>query len=184
MADLTALKAAALTEFAASGYLGTSIARIAERAGVSKASVLYHFESKEALLASAVGSAIEELEHLLDRVGTGDLGLEERKVFVEGFVQFLLRNRLAVHIFMNQRGTLADLTVMRRADALIERIAQFLMERTASLDEHMRFGIALGGAAYLLANAGVLPGPQPDDIEVRESLNRILIGLLVPEAAR
>jgi AcrR family transcriptional regulator len=36
------LRRVALREFAAAGYHGTSIQLIAERAGVSKASVLYH----------------------------------------------------------------------------------------------------------------------------------------------
>ena len=44
------LRTIALAEFATAGYAGTSLQRIAELAGLSKSSVLYHYASKEALL--------------------------------------------------------------------------------------------------------------------------------------
>ena len=42
------LRTIALTEFATAGYAATSLHRIAELAGLSKSSVLYHYESKDA----------------------------------------------------------------------------------------------------------------------------------------
>lgn len=51
--------AAALQEFSAQGYAGTTIDRIAETAGLSKPNVLYYFPSKEAIHR-------ELLEALLD----------------------------------------------------------------------------------------------------------------------
>ena len=48
------LRRVALEEFAAAGYLGTSLQQIADRAGVSKATVLYHFTSKEVLLEAVL----------------------------------------------------------------------------------------------------------------------------------
>lgn len=43
------------------GYRGASLARIAERAGISKAAVLYHFASKDALVHAAHGHTLTEL---------------------------------------------------------------------------------------------------------------------------
>ena len=48
------LRRVALQEFATAGYLGTSLQQIADRAGVSKATVLYHFSSKEVLLEAVL----------------------------------------------------------------------------------------------------------------------------------
>ncbi len=61
MATSDELRAIALDAFASSGYLGTSLQQIADRAGVSKASVLYHFASKEALLEAALTPAVDRL---------------------------------------------------------------------------------------------------------------------------
>jgi AcrR family transcriptional regulator len=43
------------------GYAGTSLARIAERAEISKATVLYHFPSKDAVVRAAYATVIEAL---------------------------------------------------------------------------------------------------------------------------
>ncbi|MEV4629815.1 TetR/AcrR family transcriptional regulator [Micromonospora sp. NPDC049523] len=43
------------------GYAGTSLARIAEAAQISKATVLYHFPSKDAVVRAAYESVIEGL---------------------------------------------------------------------------------------------------------------------------
>ncbi|RLK25109.1 TetR family transcriptional regulator [Micromonospora sp. M71_S20] len=43
------------------GYAGTSLARIAEAAGLSKAAVLYHFPSKDAVVQAAYATVIEAL---------------------------------------------------------------------------------------------------------------------------
>lgn len=47
------------------GYAGTSLARIAEAAGLSKAAVLYHFPSKDAVVRAAYDTVIGQLtEHI------------------------------------------------------------------------------------------------------------------------
>jgi AcrR family transcriptional regulator len=43
------------------GYAGTSLSRIAEAAGVSKAAVLYHFPTKNAVIEAAYSAVIEAL---------------------------------------------------------------------------------------------------------------------------
>ncbi|WP_045741851.1 TetR/AcrR family transcriptional regulator [Actinoplanes rectilineatus] len=52
-------------------YSGTSLARIAEAAGISKAAVLYHFPSKDAVVRAAYDSVIEALTgHIGAAIGT------------------------------------------------------------------------------------------------------------------
>ncbi|SPL92724.1 Transcriptional regulator, TetR family [[Actinomadura] parvosata subsp. kistnae] len=46
--------ATALLEFAEHGYRGASLARIAERAGLSQAGLLHHFRNKELLLIAVL----------------------------------------------------------------------------------------------------------------------------------
>ncbi len=46
--------AVALLEFAEHGYRGSSLARVAERAGLSQAGLLHHFRSKERLLVAVL----------------------------------------------------------------------------------------------------------------------------------
>ena len=116
------LRAIALAEFATSGYAATSLQRIADLAGTSKASVLYHFASKELLLADIVSPAVDDLDRLLDSIDTAS-GLRHAD-FVESFVDLLLRHREVVPLVINQGATLDDVPVMHRATEIMRRVAE------------------------------------------------------------
>lgn len=182
MTTASELRDAALEEFASAGYLGTSIQDIAARAGVSKASVLYHYSSKETLLDAALSPAIDAIGALLPRTvqlsGTDD----DRHAFLVAFVDLLLQHRLAAQIFITQSGALVDVPVVARAQQIIQQIAAARPQQT--VDDQVRFAVALGGAAYLLAQTGAygLEG-TPDDAQLRDSLIRILDELLAPVTA-
>ena len=177
------LRRVALEEFAAAGYLGTSLQQIADRAGVSKATVLYHFASKEVLLEAVLSPALDQLEVILGQAGLAGLknGGEARSEFLEAFVDFLLENRSAVYVFVNQATSLVDIPVVERANAEIELISRYFEENTGSVVEKVRFGVALGGAAYLLAGAPVAM-PQPDLGALRAALLTVLGELLAPSS--
>ncbi len=174
------LRRIALAEFATAGYAGTSLQRIAELAGLSKSSVLYHYGSKEALLEAAIGPAIDRMAAILLPLEVDGLSEARRVAFLEEFVDFLLQYRLEVHMFINQGPSLVDVPVIDRANALIMRLAEFFSANTASLEEKMRFGIALGGAAYMLCTVQTLGLDAPPINETRAALVTIMSELLTP----
>lgn len=57
----------ALRRFRSAGFDGTSIAEIAEEAGVSKAAISFHFDGKEAMLAELVEPMLEALDQVIRR---------------------------------------------------------------------------------------------------------------------
>jgi len=84
--------AAARTEFASFGLAGARVDRIAELAGVNKAMIYYHFQSKENLHTAVIRAHLEQMGELvrlrLEKPGT----LEECLAQVlEGHVQLLRR---------------------------------------------------------------------------------------------
>ncbi len=180
------LRQAAIEQFATVGFAASSLQQIADHAGYSKSSVLYHFSSKEALLEAAIGPAIDRLETLLGDFVAGGRTAEARAVFIERFVDFLLGNRLAVHTFVNQAQSLRGLPVIERANVAIRRLADSISADDASVAEQMRFGVALAGATYtLVAGATFLEGDrQVDDLEVRDALISVLSELLLPADRR
>jgi TetR/AcrR family transcriptional regulator len=182
------LRDIALNEFAVAGYAGTSLQRIAEIAGLSKSSVLYHFESKEALLEAAIGPAIGQMDAILGSIEGSLLDPNVRRAFIEQFVDFLLANRLEVHMFINQGPGLEDVPVIDRANALIVRLGTFFATTVSTVEDQLRFGIALGGAAYVLSAKQDQPraealGSQPVP-EVRTALITIVSELLAPVSVR
>jgi AcrR family transcriptional regulator len=174
------LRDIALNEFAVAGYSGTSLQRIAELAGLSKSSVLYHFSSKEALLEAAVGPAIDRMNEILDSIEGSLLVDETRRAFIEQFVDFLLNYRREVHLFINQGPGLEDVPVVDRANDLVVKLSTFFSSAVSTVEDHLRFGVALGGAAYVLSaqQDETLPSLPVD--EVKAALVTIVSELLAP----
>lgn len=178
------LRDIALHEFATAGYAATSLQRIADLAGTSKASVLYHYSSKEQLLADAIGPALDNISALIATVRGGSFETDERREFLERFVDLLLAHREVVHLVINQSATLQDVPAIARAQDVMRDISAFFDIATSSTVEKLRFGIALAGAAYSLATANLLGLDEPPADEVRDALITVLSELLAPDPAR
>jgi len=179
------LQFTALQQFAAVGFAGTSLQQIAASAGYSKSSVLYHFASKEALLGEVLTPAIARLEAILGGFTSTSEDAASRRQFVEDFVDFLLQYRLEVHVLINQAQSLRGVAVIDRARALIVHLGDALCDEHATTIDRMRFGVALGGAAYSLV-AGLTFFDEditPSD-DLRPALIIILSELLAPVAVR
>jgi TetR/AcrR family transcriptional regulator len=185
------LRQAALEQFATAGFAATSLQQIADHAGYAKSSVLYHYASKEALLEAAVTPAIEQLEVLVGEFAEGRRSDAARGAFIGRFVDLLLGERLAVHVFVSQGHSLRGIPVIERGNVAIRVLADAICTG-ATLAEQMRFGVALAGATYaLVAGAtffdddemGELIDAYTDD-DVRVALVDVLTELLIPADGR
>ncbi|WP_430645580.1 TetR/AcrR family transcriptional regulator [Agromyces sp. GXS1127] len=179
------LKHAALEQFASVGFAGTSLQHIADEAGYAKSSVLYHYASKEALLEAAIEPAVAGFEDVLEAFlagrGTGP-GSTRRRELVDRVVDLLLEHREAVHVFLTQGQSLAGLPAIDRANVAVRRLAAAVCEDRESVDDQVRFGIAIGGAAFLLTAGRTFADEStvPTDDELRDALRRIIAEILTP----
>ncbi|MEU8331286.1 TetR/AcrR family transcriptional regulator [Micromonospora sp. NPDC048839] len=71
------------------GYPGTSLARIAEAAGISKAAVLYHFPSKDAVVRTAYASVLESLTEYVGAEVAARSGAPAVEAYVRSLVAYL-----------------------------------------------------------------------------------------------
>jgi AcrR family transcriptional regulator len=136
---------AAIAVMAEQGYHGTSVRDIAARAGVSPAAPYYHFESKQAVLATIMERGIEEL---LRRTGAAldaarDDPAERLGAIVETHVLFHLED---------QRGTMLGTSELR---ALEEPV------RALHLDKRHRQQRTFDDVLLLGAERGVFTTPIP-----------------------
>jgi AcrR family transcriptional regulator len=174
------LRRIALEQFSTVGFAGASLGSIAEEAGMSKSSVLYHYSSKEALLDAAVAPAVEKLHAIID--GFAPAGEEGHGAFVVAFVDFVLEHGAELHIFINQGQALGHVGAIGRANQLVERLAVLADAGIPTVEGRVRFGMALGGAAYLVAATRTFaPSVDPEPAhEVRSALILSVTQLLAP----
>lgn len=163
----------ALRQFAAVGFEGASLQRIATDAGLSKSSVLYHFASKEALLDAALRPAVEDLAGVVDHLA--DLGGDApRPEFITEFVDYLFEHRLAIAVLISHGQGLAGHAVVDEADALVRRLSECLGGSDSTDPGTVRFGVALAGAAFMLvASDRWAPSHVPEE-QLRATLVDVL----------
>lgn len=91
--------AAARELFAARGYANTSLADIAAVVGLTKTAIAYHFHPKDKLAAELIAPAADDMIALL---GTD---FADRRAFVTALVDFMVRHRAVMRLFMEDLGT-------------------------------------------------------------------------------
>jgi AcrR family transcriptional regulator len=160
---------AALELFSEHGFEGTSLQDIADRLGVTKAAVYYHFHTKDDLLLALVEPAFDELLALAGEADSGLRPQRGRGVEVARYVDYLLRHRRVAGYLTR------DATAMSRS-VLVEKGAQL----RGQVESMLLGGDAddLGtvwGAATLQALAGALIAAPPDVPEewLREELTEL-----------
>jgi AcrR family transcriptional regulator len=143
------IQAVALELFAEQGYEKTSLREIAERLGVTKAALYYHFKSKEDIVRSFTEDYVTELDGLIAwgaaqprTSGTRVLLLERYGDIVErrlGVMRFLEQNQAAVHHLMSEGQR--DRQKLFRTQ--FERLRDLLAGPDAPLRDRVRASVAV-----------------------------------------
>ena len=93
--------------FVERGYRRTSLQRIADRLGLTKAAVLYHFPSKAHILAALAEPLLDDLEAALDPAErTG--GAAAPRIALEGHLDALLAHRQMLRMLSHDFALLAQ----------------------------------------------------------------------------
>jgi AcrR family transcriptional regulator len=126
------IKSVAIDLFYRQGYFATSISDIARGSGIQKASIYYHYQSKEDLLFSILESTMDDLtDYVRENLeGVGDI--EERlRVAVRSHVRFHLTRQKENFIANSELRGLSEQNyraIVRMRDAY-ERIFQDLIRQ-------------------------------------------------------
>jgi AcrR family transcriptional regulator len=150
------LQAVALELFGEHGYDATSLREIADRLGISKAAVYYHFRSKEEILASMIEEFLAQLDDLV-RWGQAQPRCADTTVeVVRRYSEMLTGPTAELARFMKEgRSAVHDLDLGMKMRARFGELSQLLAPTNAPVAHRLRATVALA-----TLHIGTLPDPD------------------------
>jgi AcrR family transcriptional regulator len=170
----------ALELFNEQGYDKTSLREIAERLGVTKAALYYHFERKEDILLElhlklhALGRGILERLDSVDE----SAALAAWPGMIDEFIDEVLANRDLFLLHQRNQSAFEQLADNERHQAenedMEQRFRRFVANPSIPLGDRVRMASSLGAALIPLMGAGVggLFGDDVSTDEVAEHVRR------------
>ncbi|MBE8521407.1 TetR/AcrR family transcriptional regulator [Amycolatopsis sp. H6(2020)] len=129
--------------FTTQGVQRTSLQDIADRLGITKPALYYHFPSREDLVRSIIQPLLDDGEEfLLAQEARGDASARE---LIEGFFDFNHRHRAPVIMLLAEMPTLADLGLIDRVLGWRARLTELICGPEPTLEQSARAVLALGG---------------------------------------
>ncbi len=83
----------ALELFSGQGYEKTSLREIAEQVGITKASLYYHYSSKQDLLRAIIGTFFDDIHQVLLRIETVEWSLESEQELLNAYLDVVIKHR-------------------------------------------------------------------------------------------
>jgi AcrR family transcriptional regulator len=110
--------AAAIETIAEAGYGQASLARIAQRIGISKGVLVYHFDSKEDLVKEVIREVLAKAgDYMVPRIAAASGGQEKLRAYIDSNIGFMGEHRsYMIAITEIARGS-RDLSGNRTFDA-------------------------------------------------------------------
>jgi TetR/AcrR family transcriptional regulator len=189
MASQARILEAARGEFALHGY-SARLQDIAQRAGLTHPTLLYHFGSKERLYAAVIEEAILDWAAMTDRaVAVAPGGIERVAALVHAGMEFFATHNDFIVIWRREAMEGGG----RLEDAMAEHMGPFLDRAVAFLEREVADGrlrehdpielmqLVYGAVSTYFSDAGFrarLSGADPLAPEARERFGRALTAML------
>ncbi|MEU4197853.1 helix-turn-helix domain-containing protein [Kribbella sp. NPDC026611] len=155
------IQQAALELFGVRGVKETSLRDIAERLGVTKPALYYHFASREDLLNSLVQPMIEDFEAYA-AAQEAAAPLDPREL-LGSYFDLAYKHRRLIQLMIRDLAVLTELKLAGRFMEWRGRVTVLLIGHQPSIDERIRGMVSLGG----LSDCAVMFDDVPE-AELRE----------------
>lgn len=137
------IQAAARELFAQKGVQKTSLQEIADRLGITKPALYYHFGSREDLVRSIVQPLIDAGQEFVERQERASE--REARALLEGFFDFHYEHRADMLLVLSEMSTLAELGLVDVVLRWRARLTTMLFGPEPTVAQATRGVMALGG---------------------------------------
>ncbi len=132
--------------FAQKGVQRTSLQDIADRLGVTKPALYYHFKSRDDLVRSIIEPLIDEGERFVrDHEDRPQAQRATPRELLEGFFDFHYRHRADLVLIVAELTTVADLGLIDAMLGWRDRLSRLVFGCAPTLAQSARAVIAFGG---------------------------------------
>jgi len=129
--------------FLQQGVQRTSLQDIADKLGITKPALYYHFASREELVRSILVPLIDEGERFVaEQESRGDVDARE---VLEGYFDFHYRHREDLVLVLAELTALADLGLIDKVLAWRDRLGKLVFGPRPTLAQSTRAVVAFGG---------------------------------------
>jgi AcrR family transcriptional regulator len=129
--------------FLQQGVQRTSLQDIADKLGITKPALYYHFTSREELIRSIVQPLIDDGEQfVVDQEARADIDVRE---LLEGYFDFHYRHRRDLVVVLAEFAVLEDLDLIEKVLAWRTRLGELVFGPKPTLAQAARAAIAFGG---------------------------------------
>ncbi len=171
------IQSVALELFIEQGYEQTSLREIAERLGVTKAALYYHFRTKDEIVESLTHDRLAAIEELIAWARTQPQTIETKREFIRRYADELHRGRRYDVMRFYERNQ-ASLKGKRSTEQMRERMADLMSVLTAPTDPlpvRIKSSLAL---ISLHATWFIVREPEVTDDQRREAALLVALELL------
>ncbi|HEY1570146.1 MAG TPA: TetR/AcrR family transcriptional regulator [Pseudonocardiaceae bacterium] len=138
------IQAIALELFAEQGYEKTSLREIAERLGVTKAALYYHFRTKEDIVGSLFDDFMERIDDVLVWARENAVDFETRAEVVRRYAAVLTGpGEALIQFVQGNQSAVRDLEDSSELFAKFRELAQLLTDDTAPLTTQLKNSMSL-----------------------------------------
>jgi AcrR family transcriptional regulator len=163
------IRSVAAELFAEKGYGETSLREIAERLGITKAALYYHYPSKEQLLQAIVQPFFDDIRVLVAQAEQALPSGPALRSFFEAYLDMLLGHRTVCALFLRDASSIvAIVPLYKEAIHLTRRLNSSIAGPDATDEHRLRTAAAFEVLGVALLTSSWLPD-IPDDT-VRKTL--------------
>lgn len=143
----TQIREVALELFAEQGYEKTSLREIAERLGVTKAAVYYHYRTKEEILEDLFAGLLQGIDEIVEWGRAQLPGVQTRRGVLERYSALLSGpaggfDRL-VRFMQEGQNSIKELAAGAEMKTKFRALAELLVDQEASVAEQLRCRLSL-----------------------------------------
>jgi AcrR family transcriptional regulator len=178
------IRAVALELFSNKGFEQTSLREIAERVGLTKASLYYHYSSKQALLLAVVEPVIAGWRAIADDAATLDHTPETVRQVVDRCLEVFLSNRSVAGIFQRDAAGVAFVlgTLWDDVIDIGKRLVAWLAGPSPTAENRLRAIAAMEVLGAVLTSTTYQDGDEFTEDELRTVLSQAAMDVLRPTA--